>query len=65
MQYLTYPLLAARLTERGVPMAEGTLRKMVSQKRIPFVKLSKRVVFDVDRNDSWISARAVEPAAAR
>jgi len=65
MQYLTYPLLAARLNERGVPMAEGTLRKMVSQGRIPFLKLSKRVVFDADRIDSWLQDHAVEPGGTR
>ena len=49
MKYLTYPQASAQLAAMGVPLAEATLRRMVAQKRIPFTKLAKRVLFDPDR----------------
>jgi hypothetical protein len=65
MQYKTYSGITAHLNELGIPMSEGNLRKMVMQRRIPFVKLGKRVLFDVQKTESYIQAHAVEPEAAR
>lgn len=62
MYFLTYPQASVFLTkDLGVPMAEATLRRKVSQKCIPFTKLGKRVVFDRDRLIVWVQAHAVEP----
>jgi excisionase family DNA binding protein len=59
--YLTYPKASEHLAAMGVPLAENTLRRMVSQKRIPFLKLSKRVLFDTDSLSAWLKSRSVEP----
>jgi len=40
-----------------------TLRKWVSEKRIPFVKLGSRVFFTKTQLASIVSTRAVEPVA--
>ena len=60
-RYLTYGLAAEFLNKLGVPIAETSLRRMVSQKRVPFIKLDKRGVFDPDRLIAWLNDRAVEP----
>ncbi len=62
-RYLTYPEASGFLRERGVPIAEATLRRMVSQHRVPFTKLSKRVVFSAFRLLEWLESKAVEPSA--
>ena len=62
MKFLTYPRASAFLSEElGVPIAEATLRRMVSQKRVPYTKLDKRVLFDPDRLTAWLREHAVEP----
>lgn len=65
MKYLTYPQASAQLAAMGVPLAEATLRRMVAQKRIPFTKLAKRVLFNPDRLETWLQERAVEPKGSR
>ncbi len=59
--YLTYSQASAHLASLGVPLAVNTLRRMVSQKRIPHTKLSKRVLFDRETLAEWLKSRAVEP----
>ena len=62
MKYMTYPRASAFLTEElGVPIAEATLRRMVSKRRVPFVKMDKRVLFESERLAAWLRERAVEP----
>ncbi len=60
--YLSYQGATKYLAGIGVDIAEQTLRRMVSERRIPHTKLSKRVFFDSSRLDSWLASRAVEPA---
>lgn len=58
--YLNYREAAAVLR---VPL--GTMYALVSQKRIPHVRLSRRLVrFDRSELESWINAHAVPPAPA-
>lgn len=42
-----------------------TLRTWVSQRRIPFVKLGRRVLFNPDDLDRMIQANTVEPFRPR
>lgn len=47
----------------GVP--EGTLRSLVSGKKIPHIRVSARLVlFDLDAIDTWLAERTVQPAKA-
>jgi len=42
-----------------IPLKVPTLRKMVSQRRIPFVKLGSRVFFDVAEIEKWLESQHV------
>ncbi len=39
----------------------GTLYNWVSQKRIPFVKIGRRVLFDLDEIEKWVEKMTVQP----
>lgn len=42
---------------------EGTLRALVSTKRIPHIRVSPRLVLlDTDQLDLWLADRTVQPA---
>lgn len=44
---------------------EGTLRALVSTKRIPHIRVSPRLVLlDTDQLDGWLAERTVQPAKA-
>lgn len=63
-------LIARRLLDiRDVASYTGlsthTLYTMVSQRRIPFVKLGRRVKFDKGKVDDWIKNHSVMPMPAR
>ena len=42
-------------------IAPITLYKLVSAKRIPFVKLGSRVLFEPEKIAAWIEERSVKP----
>ncbi len=42
-------------------LSTHTLYTMVSQRRIPFVKLGRCLRFDLDRLDEWIKQNSVIP----
>ena len=42
-------------------LSTHTLYTMVSQRRIPFVKLGGALRFDLDRLDEWITQKSVIP----
>lgn len=46
-------------------LAVSTLYTMVSQRRIPFVKVGRLVKFDVGLLDGWIKQHTVMPMAAK
>jgi excisionase family DNA binding protein len=40
----------------------GTLRALVSQKKVPHIRLGPRtVIFDLDELEAWLKAKAVTP----
>ena len=39
----------------------GYVRRLVREKRIPYVKVGKYVRFDIRDLDGWLDARRVEP----
>lgn len=46
----------------GIP--EGTLRALVSTKKIPHIRVSPRVVlFDTAQLDQWLAERTVAPVS--
>lgn len=46
-------------------LAESTIYAMVSQRRIPFTKMGRRLKFDRDKLDRWIRDNSVEPLPKR
>lgn len=42
-------------------LAKHTLYKMVSQRRVPYIKLGGRVKFSIDHLDKWIAQHTVMP----
>ena len=42
-------------------LSTNTLYKMVSQRRIPYVKLGSRLMFDVGLLDGWLKQNTVMP----
>ena len=46
-------------------LAESTLYGMVSERRIPFTKMGRRLKFDRDKLDRWIRDHSVEPLPKR
>ena len=62
-RYIRYPKAREHLRSLGIDLAESTLRRMVSQRRIPFIKIpgSKAVFFDPIALETWITAGSVEP----
>ena len=62
------------LTRRLIPidqaadytgLSKHTLYTMVSQRRIPYVKVGRRTMFDVTRLDEWLKQHAVLPMPSR
>ena len=45
--------------------AEATLYKLIHFREIPFIKLKRRVMFDILALDEWISEHAISPRINR
>jgi hypothetical protein len=62
-RYIRYPEAREHLRSLGIDLAESTLRRMVSQHRIPFIKIpgSKAVFFSAVALETWITTGCVEP----
>ena len=58
-------LLDIREVETYTGLAVPTLYTMVSQRRIPFVKLGRLVKFDKGKVDEWIKYNTVMPMPPR
>ncbi|MCI0552067.1 MAG: helix-turn-helix domain-containing protein [Anaerolineae bacterium] len=54
-------LFTVREAAQYLKIAEWTLRSWISQKRIPYVKLGSRTMFDVDDLNKWIDSHKVAP----
>ena len=52
-------LMTYKDTARTLGIAETTLRRWVSERRIPHLKLGRAVRFDPQELDRWIRSRAV------
>ena len=55
-QMLTVKELAVYLC-----VSESTIRKMVRESRIPFVKIFSKILFNQNEIDIWISNKQVNP----
>jgi excisionase family DNA binding protein len=67
-EYVRYPGARDFLkTKLGLELAEGTLRRMVSGQRIPFVKVpgSKVVLFSPAALEEWVASGRVQPQTAK
>jgi excisionase family DNA binding protein len=46
-------------------LATSTLYTMVSQRRVPFVKIGRRTKFDREKIESWIAQHSVKPTRTK
>jgi excisionase family DNA binding protein len=53
-------LLSAKVTAQKLGVALPTLRAWCSQRRIPYLKLGRRVLFDPVELEKFIESRRVE-----
>lgn len=44
-------------------VGERFVRRLVEERRIPFLKIGRLVRFDADEVEAWIGSRRVEPMA--
>jgi excisionase family DNA binding protein len=56
-------LLSVKETAIHIGLAEITVRKMISAKRIPHKKLGRRVLIDPDELDTWINEHSIAAIA--
>jgi excisionase family DNA binding protein len=54
-------LLTIQQLAEKIHLRPATIYKMTSSKRIPFIKLGNRVVFDEAKIRAWIEAKSIEP----
>ncbi len=54
-------LLSIPEVARFLGISQHTLYTMVSQQRVPFVKVGRRVLFDPDHLNRWIKQSTVMP----
>ena len=58
---LTPRLLNIEQVGQYLDLSVHTIYRMVSQRRIPFVKMGRLTKFDRQEIDRWISQRSVKP----
>ena len=58
---MTKRLLTIREVSEYTGLAVPTLYTMVSQRRIPFVKMGRLTKFDKEELDRWITRHSVRP----
>ena len=61
---MTRRLLNIREVADYTGLSPHTLYQMVSQRRIPFVKMGRLTKFDRDELDRWITRHSVKPIRA-
>jgi excisionase family DNA binding protein len=44
-----------------IRLTPGTIRVWVCQKKIPYVKMGKKVLFDCEEIDQWIEDKKISP----
>ena len=62
---LTEPLFDIHEASRRLNLATKTIYKMVSQRRIPYVKVGGALKFDPVRLQEWIKDQSVMPMPER
>ncbi len=62
---LTRRLLSVQEAADYIGLSPDTVYTMVSQRRIPYVKVGRRTMFDVGLLDAWIKQRTVMPMPPR
>ena len=60
---MTYRLLNIKEVADYTGLSSDTLYTMVSQRRIPYVKLGRLLKFDPQAIDAWITKNSVMPMA--
>ena len=60
---MTRRLLTIKEVAEYTGLAVPTLYQMVSQRRIPFVKIGRLTKFDLRVLDAWIERQSVRPIA--
>ena len=58
---LTRRLIAIDQAAEYTGLSKHTLYAMVSQRRIPYVKVGRRTMFDVSLLDDWLKQHTVMP----
>ncbi len=58
---LTQGFLSVPDTAAFLGISEGTLRKYVFNKSIPYYKVNKRILFSRDDLDKWLATKRVMP----
>lgn len=58
---MTRRLLTIKEVSEYIGLAVPTLYTMVSQRRIPFVKMGRLTKFDREELDRWITRQSVKP----
>jgi len=58
-------LIDTRAAAGYTGLSPHTIYTMVSQRRIPFVKLGRCLRFDLDRLDEWIKQNSVMPMPSK
>ena len=58
-------LLTVKEVSAITGLAPDTIYKMVSQRRIPFVKLGRLIKFEQEAIEAWIDEQSVKPMAPR
>ncbi len=64
-EQITRRLLNIDETSEYLGLAQTTIYKMVSQRRLPFVKVGRLVKFDKDLLDEWIKQHTFMPMPER
>ena len=65
LEPITRRLLSLDETSEYLGLAQTTLYKMVSQRRLPFVKVGRLVKFDKGLLDEWIKQHTFMPMPER
>jgi len=61
---MTVQLLSVAETAERLGIAVQTLRNWISQKRVPYVKLGRRTLFDPRQIERWLSQHTVREQGA-
>lgn len=62
---LTRRLISVQEAADYIGLSPDTVYTMVSQKRIPFVKVGRRTMLDVGLLDDWLKEHTVMPMPSR